>query len=782
MRTFIGENLNVVEYSYHIFRIPHPVSPLLLILSVMIWGKTTLIFRIFLLAGITLLCGAELLAQKAKADSCEAILKKNPNDRPTRKVYINAVRKYNADSCANICISKAEAAGKAGDSRAAGEWNYYAGLCYDQLQKNKDAKEYYQKGCDQLGSVKDTFCLDDCQNSMGYLLLRMGEYKEARQYMADALAYREFVNDTDGIAGSLLHLGLLYNSMGDYPTSLDYYFRCIEYAKFNQDEDPGFMGKIMNNIGAVFMNQQKYDDALRYYREAVTWKKKAGSEKELASTYNNIGSIYMNRNMYDSSLYYFNISLEIRKSTDDHRGLGIVYKNIGECYFRQDDLKTAEENYKLSLEYRRKFADQTGIASTLIAFGKVRNKQGRYNEGLKMLLEADSLAKASGSLSHQLDAAVELWSIYKNMGQPGIALNYADVAIKLKDSLLTESGSRHSEEMKARYDMEQQTKQLEELKAQQREADLKSEAAAIQAGADQKFYKLMIGAGGIVLILVVAFFLLRARETRKAQSRLQFAYDQIETKNKDITDSIRYAKRIQQAILPDDHVLKQAFPDSFVFYRPKDIVSGDFYWHHHTENVQLVAVADCTGHGVPGAFMSVLGASQLTSVIAEQGQLAPGKILNLIDEGIREQLHQDGIEATRDSIDIALCAFDRKKGELIFCGANRPIIVFRKSGALEIFRPSKHSVGGDSDTRKEFIEQKIQLSQGDSFYLFTDGFADQFGGPKGKKFKSSRFRDVLTQIATQQIHNQKRELELVFDSWRGQFEQVDDICVVGIRV
>jgi serine phosphatase RsbU (regulator of sigma subunit) len=329
--------------------------------------------------------------------------------------------------------------------------------------------------------------------------------------------------------------------------------------------------------------------------------------------------------------------------------------------------------------------------------------------------------------------------------------------------------------MEARYNMDQQNKELEALKVQQREDAIKVES-------NQKFYRLLIISGGVVLVLVILFFLLRARETKKAQSRLQFAYDQIETKNKDITDSIRYAKRIQQAILPDDHVLKMAFPDSFVFYRPKDIVSGDFYWHHHTEDVQLVAVADCTGHGVPGAFMSVLGASQLTSVIAEQGELAPGRILGLIDEGIRQQLHQDGHEATRDSMDIALCAYDRRKGELTFCGANRPIIIYRNSGPLEIFRPSKHSVGGDSDRGKEFVEEKIQLHPGDCFYLFTDGFADQFGGPKGKKFKSSRFRDVLTQIATQQIQHQKRELEVVFDSWRGEYEQVDDICVVGVRV
>ncbi|HTF03300.1 MAG TPA: tetratricopeptide repeat protein [Bacteroidia bacterium] len=734
-----------------------------------------LVVRMLLCCFAVAFAGIPLFAQKAKADSCEAILKKNPEDRKTRKTYMAAIRKINPDSAAQICIDKAFAAEKSGDVRSAGEWNYYAALCYDQAQKNKEAKIYFQKGVDQLESVKDTFCLDDCQNGYGYLLQRTGEFKDSKKYLDASLAYREFVNDTDGIVGSLLHLGLLYNSMGDYTQALDHYYRCLEYAKFNEDSDPGMMGKIMNNIGAVYMNQVKYDDALRFYRQAIVYKQKAGNKKDLASTYNNIGSIHEARGDYDSALYYFRISFDLRTEAEDYRGLGIVHKNMGDCYFLQGKFKEAEENFELSLKYRERVNDQAGITSTWIAYGKLRNKQGKYNEGVEYLLRGDSLAKATGSLSLELDAALELWSVYRNMGLPDIALKYADVAINLKDSLLNESSARHSEEMRARYDMDQQAKQLEELKLQQREDAIKSES-------ERSFFKLLIIAGVVILILVVAFFLVRARENRKSQNRLQFAYDQIETKNKDITDSIRYAKRIQQAILPDDHSLKQAFPDSFVFYRPKDIVSGDFYWYHHTNNVQLVAVADCTGHGVPGAFMSVLGASQLTSVIAEQGQLAPSRILNLIDDGIRQQLHQDGLSAMHDSMDIALCAYDKTKRELTFCGANRPIIIFRNTGRLEIFRPSKYSVGGDADHQKIFKEEVISLNEGDCFYLFTDGFADQFGGPKGKKFKSSRFRDLLTQIAAQEIHNQKRELEVVFDSWRGQFEQVDDICVIGVRV
>lgn len=732
------------------------------------------ILALFLLVASIGLTSTQLYGQKERADSCAKILAKNPENRKARRTYVASLRKINADSAFEICKTNAARAEKIGDLRTAGDWNYYAAITLDQLQRNKEAKPFFIKGLEQLGPLRDTFSLDDCQNSYGYLLLRMGEYKESLKNLQEALAYREFVDDTMGKAGSHLNIGLLYNNIGDYSKALDNYFKCIEYAHFYEESDPGLMGKVLNNIGTVYMNQHKNEDALKFFWQALVYKTKAGNKKDLASTYNNIGSIYSESNA-DSALYYFNISLTLRTEANDYRGLGIVHKNIGEVYVRQKKYKEAEVEFRASLEFREKVNDQSGIASTLTALGKLKTEQGKYSEALVYLRRSDSICQITGSLSPQLDVALAFWSLYKSMGNPGEALQYADKALKLKDSLLNESSLQHGEEMRARYDMDIQARELDKLKTYQRELEIKTES-------ERSFYQVLIISGIVILFLVVLFFMVRARENRKSQSRLQFAYDQIETKNKDITDSIRYAKRIQQAILPDDISLKQAFPKSFVFYRPKDIVSGDFYWHHHSEEVQLVAVADCTGHGVPGAFMSVLGASQLTSVISEQGEVSPSRILHLIDEGMRNQLHQDGLSAMHDSMDIAICAYHRTKRQLIYTGANRPIILFRADGSIEICRPAKHSVGGDSETAKNFTEQVIQLEEGDSFYLFTDGFADQFGGPKGKKFKSSRFRDVLQQIALQDIRNQKRELELVFDSWKGQFEQVDDICVIGIRV
>ena len=720
--------------------------------------------------------GQMCFAQKSKTDSLTQLIAKNPEDRKVRRQYYFAIRKLNPDSALIICKDQLAAAEKSGNSITIGDWSYYTGNALDHLQKNEEAKPYYDKAISILKTQRDTFSLDDAQNTYGYLLLRTGEYKPALKNFQEALAFREYTNDTVGKATVLLNMGLLYNNIGDYTQALDLYFKCVAIAELFEEKDPGLMGKLMNNIGSVYMNQKKDEDALKFFRKSIYYKSKADNKKDLASTYNNIGSLYMNSNP-DSALYYFDIAMKLREEAGDKRGLGIVHKNKGEVLLSLGKRKEAKQEFELSLKYREEVKDKAGIASSLFALGSMVVEDGSPSSGLSLILRGDSIANAIGSLSHRLQGAIELSKAYRALGKYSDALFHADVALSLKDSLLNDESNRHSEEMRARYDMDQQARELEQLKIEQREIALKSEA-------QQNFYKLLIVSGIVVLVLIVAFFVIRQRENRKAQQRLQFAFDQIELKNRDITDSIRYAKRIQQAILPVDDAFRLAFPGSFVFYRPKDIVSGDFYWYHQQDDIKLIAVADCTGHGVPGAFMSVLCSSQLTAVSAEQKEVSPATILKRIDDGIRAQLHQDANVGMRDSMDIALCAWNEQTRTLTYAGANRPIILFRKSGDgnFELIKPTKVSVGGDNDTNKQFVEHKITLESGDVFYLFSDGFADQFGGPKGKKFKSNQFRNVLSKIAGHDIIAQGQQLADIFDDWKGQFEQVDDICVIGIRV
>lgn len=256
---------------------------------------------------------------------------------------------------------------------------------------------------------------------------------------------------------------------------------------------------------------------------------------------------------------------------------------------------------------------------------------------------------------------------------------------------------------------------------------------------------------------------------------------EIERKNRDILDNLNYAKRIQSAILPETSLIHNSLPDSFILYRPKDIVSGDFYTFSHKDNRILLSVADCTGHGVTGAFMSMIGSSQLNQIINERGITQPAKILNHLNTGIAEALKQNATDVN-DGMDIALCSFSPDTRSLEFAGANRPMWLIRGGEWFEI-KPDKLAIGGFRVQREAvFTNHEIQLQPGDAIYLFTDGFADQFGGPDGKKMLSKRFRELLISMQSESMQEQERKLNHYFDKWKNSLEQVDDVLVIGIRI
>ena len=259
--------------------------------------------------------------------------------------------------------------------------------------------------------------------------------------------------------------------------------------------------------------------------------------------------------------------------------------------------------------------------------------------------------------------------------------------------------------------------------------------------------------------------------------------DIIKQKNKDILSSINYAKRIQLAVLPHDEVVYRNIPDLFILYKPKDIVSGDFYWFHEIENDGFILVcADCTGHGVPGAFMTVIGSSLLNQIIIENKVVQPSQILGDLDTLISFTLKQEGdhVNNVRDGMDISLLKVNRVKKEFIFSSAKRPAVFIRDKQLQEI-KGSKLSMGGVREEEKNFEEVRMNYQEGDILYLFTDGFVDQFGGEKGKKFSSKQLRELLSEIHHLPMNEQKQKLEQNIESWKGKLEQVDDICVMGIR-
>lgn len=295
--------------------------------------------------------------------------------------------------------------------------------------------------------------------------------------------------------------------------------------------------------------------------------------------------------------------------------------------------------------------------------------------------------------------------------------------------------------------------------------------------------------GSYALFLIVGA---RERRMKAFQAHLQKMLEQrtgevvrqkeeLEKKNKDITDSITYAKRIQEAILPDTKQLNDAIPDSFVLYKPRDIVSGDFYWFEQIGNKIVIACADATGHGVPGALMSMIGSTLLKELAEQDNIQSPADLLNALDIEMFNVLKRHQDTNAQDSMDIIVCEIDLVTNLVRFASAMRPAIIFKDSEVI-MFRKKQHLIGSADSHHDPFVNTDIQLSKGDSIYLFTDGYSDQFGGPKAKKLKSEKLKQIIQSIRHLPMKEQQRELERHFDQWKGDHEQVDDVLVIGLKL
>jgi serine phosphatase RsbU (regulator of sigma subunit) len=266
----------------------------------------------------------------------------------------------------------------------------------------------------------------------------------------------------------------------------------------------------------------------------------------------------------------------------------------------------------------------------------------------------------------------------------------------------------------------------------------------------------------------------RTYEVLEKGRKLEIAY-------KEINDSINYAKRIQESILPNTDMITEVFANSFIYYKPKAIVCGDFYWFGRQGDDAVIAAVDCTGHGVPGALMTVIGNSLLNQIVTSTGVTSPSNILTQLDKKLHETLKQHGNIVTNDGMDAAVCRFKISKNEITFAGAKRPLYVFKQGELIEI-KGNKSPIGSfGHDLSKRFSEHKIPVNAGDTIYMFSDGLQDQFGGIDGKKFMIKRFRDLLESVQQFSMAEQGKRIEKELTSWQRDFEQTDDILLIGIR-
>jgi serine phosphatase RsbU (regulator of sigma subunit) len=273
----------------------------------------------------------------------------------------------------------------------------------------------------------------------------------------------------------------------------------------------------------------------------------------------------------------------------------------------------------------------------------------------------------------------------------------------------------------------------------------------------------------------------RTEEVVRQKEEIEKQRQKLEELYKDVTDSIRYAKRLQDSILPPDAVIRRMLPESFVLFKPKDIVSGDFYWFFERKDKILFAAVDCTGHGVPGAFMSLVGANALNQAVKEHDMVEPAKILEDLNRFSSEALNKNADSSVRDGMDLALCAFTKGSAEMEFAGANNPLYIVRNKELISV-KPDKFAIGAFEPGTKKYTNHRVKLEKDDVVYIFSDGFADQFGGDKGKKFMYKQFKDLLISISHLSMPEQRNALEDAIEAWKGTFEQIDDILVIGVKI
>jgi serine phosphatase RsbU (regulator of sigma subunit) len=612
-----------------------------------------------------------------------------------------------------------------------------------------------------------------------YIISALGNYDSAIVVYQQAIDLSKKHKKDKPLGQALTALGNVYNIIGDYDSAIKYYMEALTIQERLADKVG--MAKTYNSLGVLFEWQKDYKSALNYHKQAFVIKTELGDSVEMATSLNNMGIVYESMKDTENALKHHLQSLEIRKRIDDKNGLIMSYTNLGNIYSRNNKSKEAidflSKAYALAIEIK----DRLNLARVAFDLGNHYFIVKEYEKGFKYIIEAEKISEEMEIKELQRDVYKELSDYFVMKQDYKSALDYSLKYRDVNDSLYNENRTKEIQGLNSKYQSEKKEQEINSLNQQSKiqQLDIKQKRTSM--------YSLF--AGLLLLILIAIILFNRNRIKQKANKELaeknnliEHQKHLVEEKNHEITDSINYAKRIQTALLPSEDSFRELLPQSFVLFKPKDIVSGDFFWINEKDNFIFYVAADCTGHGVPGAFMSMLGTSFLNEIINEKDIIEPGDILDLLKIKIIKSLKQKGeVGSNKDGMDMVLCRLDTSKNELVFAAANNPLWLLRDGKIIE-YKADKQPVGIGSEGFEHFNQRTIQLEKGDLVYTFSDGYADQFGGPKGKKFKYKQMEEIILSNANESMEFQKNGLDERFERWRGELEQVDDVCIIGIKI
>lgn len=608
-------------------------------------------------------------------------------------------------------------------------------------------------------------------NKEAELCWQTGDYKKGMLYAQKGLAIAR-KHKLKKYEGRLLNnIGIIYDCQGDYPKSLKHYFEALRIQEKIHDLDG--QAYSMSNIGLIYTNQGNNDEALYYHNKSLAIRKRIKSKSGIAASYNNIGMCYLNTKEYVKGLYYFKLSEKMDLETKDSVGYMDDLNNIGICYMKTNRIERALDMFNTCLELRRRFNDKFGESKALSNIGTCYSILKQYDEAEAAFMESLEIGKKIGGKEN-------IWYCYENLSEICYdkkdykrAYDYMKRALRVKEEWNSASSIRDEAETELSYQFE---KKSEIEKVRQMKKDIENQ--------ERRKQSVMLIWFMVAIVLTVgssAFILFRRWKVATEQKRIiEEQRAVVEEKNNEIVDSINYAQRIQSAILPSAPALKNTFKSYALFYQAKDIVAGDFYWMHQVEDTVYFAVADCTGHGVPGAFMSLLCNNALNRAILEGGAVKPGEILTQARNFIVTEFAKSHTNLN-DGMDISFCAWNPKQNTLTWSGANNPLwIIHPNSTELVEIKGDKQPVG-NHHLNSDFTTRNVTVSQGSRIYLFTDGIADQFGGAAGKKFKSKQLKELLLETRTLEIDRQVQTVGERVNRWKGNLEQIDDICLLAVE-
>lgn len=649
-----------------------------------------------------------------------------------------------------------------------------------------------------------------------------GDYKNTMEFFKKALAIYESLNDTAAISTSYSNIGAVQLSLGNYSAALEDLLKALRLAESIPESSPaydiGSISKCYNNIGLIYYNLKNLPLALEYHGKSLKIKQELNDKLGTAASYQNLGMIYDDQEKDSLALENYNEALTIFRELGVKNGEAQALVNIGSMYKHSKEKKYGLDFFNKALAIFEETGELSGMVAAYIDIAECNVQVKNYDRAASFYLKAQKIVEELGDKEKKSLVYKGLALVYSNIKNFEKAFQYYHLYSGLKDTLYGEESSKQIAEMQAKYDTEKKDGEIKLLNKDKeiQASDLKKQRVFIYSAVSvlafalalvvfiYRSYKLKKSAHRLLEKKNEEILQSKKEVEKKHEALAKANYEvtrkklEIEEKNEEILSSIRYAKRIQEAMLKDQEKVSAHLPDHFVLFRPKDIVSGDFYWAAEKNNCWYVAAADCTGHGVPGAFLTMLGMSFLNEIIISSELLKPSEILNELRSRVIKELGQTGREgesrdgspsetSLQDGMDISLCAINLKTMEMEWSGANNSLYLFRKTGEapatykLSEIKADKQPVGYFPEPHP-FTNHKLQLQGSDAVYIFTDGYADQFGGPRGKKFKYSRFENLLSDIQGETMYSQKRILDETIEKWKGNLEQIDDICIIGIKV